>query len=321
MPLVSAKCTSCGATLNVDQSLDAAICPYCGTPYIVEKAINNYNTTYRVDNLKADVVNINSDGSAKARIDAGNAFIQLKEFDNAYTAYFEAAKLTPQDFRTWWGCLRARTRDFTLTTADSRQIQEFQDLANKAFQFMTPDEKQMYSKKYYDFIRPLNIALGESQSAKQQEIDELDRQIGVLRSEHSQIEKNHQALESEFRQKQALFNEANYNYQPRKGARAFGFGFIPLIILIGNIWYGIEEGFNSDFGTIMVVLNGIIVFIVLCIMIAGGIQKGTFEKARDERDNAEKVMQKAGEEENSTYRKLQEVIKKRDQKKREMDKL
>ena len=42
MPFVPAKCTSCGAQLTVDNTKDAAICEYCNTPYIVEKAINNY---------------------------------------------------------------------------------------------------------------------------------------------------------------------------------------------------------------------------------------------------------------------------------------
>ena len=41
MPLVNAKCTNCGGTLTVDASKEAAICDYCGSPYIVEKAIQN----------------------------------------------------------------------------------------------------------------------------------------------------------------------------------------------------------------------------------------------------------------------------------------
>ena len=41
MPLVAAKCTSCGAALTVDNSKEAAICEFCGTPFIVEKAITN----------------------------------------------------------------------------------------------------------------------------------------------------------------------------------------------------------------------------------------------------------------------------------------
>ena len=43
MPLVKAVCTNCNANLEVDSARDAAICPYCGTAYIVEKAINNYH--------------------------------------------------------------------------------------------------------------------------------------------------------------------------------------------------------------------------------------------------------------------------------------
>lgn len=42
MALVPAKCTQCGGDVEVDNQKEAAICPFCGTAYIVEKAINNY---------------------------------------------------------------------------------------------------------------------------------------------------------------------------------------------------------------------------------------------------------------------------------------
>ena len=58
MPLVNAKCTNCGANLEVDNAKDAAICPYCGSAYIVENAINNYNITNNTtNNISAYVVN------------------------------------------------------------------------------------------------------------------------------------------------------------------------------------------------------------------------------------------------------------------------
>lgn len=38
---VAAICTNCGAALQVNPGLEAALCPFCGTPYIVEKAIHN----------------------------------------------------------------------------------------------------------------------------------------------------------------------------------------------------------------------------------------------------------------------------------------
>lgn len=57
--LVKATCPNCGAPLKVDPSKDAAICEFCNTPFIVDKAINltminsgnktfnvNFNTNY-----------------------------------------------------------------------------------------------------------------------------------------------------------------------------------------------------------------------------------------------------------------------------------
>ena len=68
MPYAHAKCTNCGANLEVDNTKDAAVCPYCNTPYIVEKAIHNYNT---MNNITADVVNIYGGNSADFVIRAG----------------------------------------------------------------------------------------------------------------------------------------------------------------------------------------------------------------------------------------------------------
>ena len=45
MPLVPAKCTNCGSGLDVDSAQAAAICPSCGSAFVVEQAITNYNTT------------------------------------------------------------------------------------------------------------------------------------------------------------------------------------------------------------------------------------------------------------------------------------
>lgn len=78
MPLVNAKCTNCGANLQVDNTKDAAICQYCGSAYIVEKAINNYNT---VNNINANIVNIYGGNSADFVIRAG----VLEKYNGAAT--------------------------------------------------------------------------------------------------------------------------------------------------------------------------------------------------------------------------------------------
>lgn len=52
-----AICTQCGATLEVDSRQEAAVCIYCKTPFIVEKAINNYNVQHMAVN-HVDSINI-----------------------------------------------------------------------------------------------------------------------------------------------------------------------------------------------------------------------------------------------------------------------
>lgn len=52
MPLIPAKCTQCGANIEVDSTHEAGICPHCGTAFITEKAVNNY---YRQTNVTANI--------------------------------------------------------------------------------------------------------------------------------------------------------------------------------------------------------------------------------------------------------------------------
>lgn len=63
MKLVKAKCTSCGAELEVNPEAECLICRYCGSPFIVDKAIKNYNVTISNivnTNVDSDSVSINS---------------------------------------------------------------------------------------------------------------------------------------------------------------------------------------------------------------------------------------------------------------------
>lgn len=73
MPLVPALCTQCGSKLEIDSTQEAAICPFCKTPFVTENAINNYNTTNvtNIGNLHADVVNVSEDNSRENRVLSG----------------------------------------------------------------------------------------------------------------------------------------------------------------------------------------------------------------------------------------------------------
>ncbi len=73
--LVPAKCTSCGATLKVDAVQNAAICPYCNSAYIVEKAINNYNVSMN-GNMNIGNATINISGA-----NTNNLLMRAKNFE------------------------------------------------------------------------------------------------------------------------------------------------------------------------------------------------------------------------------------------------
>jgi len=62
--LVPGTCTNCGASLQVNPDLKTAICPACGTPYIVQQAINNFNIhstgNIRIENAVISVPGANA---------------------------------------------------------------------------------------------------------------------------------------------------------------------------------------------------------------------------------------------------------------------
>ena len=65
--LVPGTCTQCGAKIDVDPQKDAAVCPYCGTPYVVEKAISNYNT-FNIHHTRINNVRVGKQGAVESVI-------------------------------------------------------------------------------------------------------------------------------------------------------------------------------------------------------------------------------------------------------------
>lgn len=87
MPFVQAKCPNCGGFLAVDSSKDAAVCQFCNTPFIVEKAVNNYNVTVSgsvVIDAGSSNINIGNGPSVENLIIRGNDYLKDGNYDKAY---------------------------------------------------------------------------------------------------------------------------------------------------------------------------------------------------------------------------------------------
>lgn len=81
--LVPAKCTNCASPLEVDSEQQAAICPYCGSAYIIDEAINNYNLTLS-GNLTVNGAVINVNGvSTDNLLERAREYAYEGEFDEA----------------------------------------------------------------------------------------------------------------------------------------------------------------------------------------------------------------------------------------------
>ena len=96
MALVAAKCPTCGANLEVDATKEAAVCPFCNTAYITQKAIINYSTTIVNNNtINANTVNIVSGNFKNLMTKAKDSFA-AHDIQDAYNSVAKALELNPK---------------------------------------------------------------------------------------------------------------------------------------------------------------------------------------------------------------------------------
>jgi hypothetical protein len=126
MPFVQATCPNCGGIIEVDDSQEAWICKACGRPFIVEKAITNYNTTIQNTITVGDggTVVVSGSNSLDGRINNAEDYIyKLHDYKKAEELFREIANDAGGDWRSWWGIVKSVThnfeRDFANDSIDS----------------------------------------------------------------------------------------------------------------------------------------------------------------------------------------------------------
>ena len=105
---VPAKCTCCGATLDVDPRQEAAVCRYCNTPFIVEKAINNYNVSVS-GNIHVASATINIQGkNLENLIKRARIFEDKGELRNALNYYEQVLDIDVENQEAFRGSERVK---------------------------------------------------------------------------------------------------------------------------------------------------------------------------------------------------------------------
>lgn len=253
MPLVPAICTQCGARLEVDPNCEAAICKYCNTPFITEKAINNYNTTYvtNIGHLHADVVHINDDSSRDSRVKSGETFLKFNDYTSAEEVFSKLTKECPYDYRGWWGLVRVYSRKFTDFSIGRSELSKMKSMYDKACTVATPQEKSAMDAEYKPYSaqleRRLSERLNDTRQRMQQESYEFEAQKRNLESRINALSEQQKSLKQPSKILTIVLGIlilivaidlfSGYAGAP---AQAILFQFIPIVIVLALFALGIK---------------------------------------------------------------------------------
>lgn len=150
MPLVPAKCTVCGAVLTIDSTKEATVCQSCGNAFVVENAINNYNTYNNiVNNITADTVVVNAESEKEQLYKNGETFRSLGNYEKAAFYYQKMQENYSDDWRGWWGLVLCRTKNFT----DLSMAENVAPLFNSLQRFMPAEQSKELQTQYKGYLK------------------------------------------------------------------------------------------------------------------------------------------------------------------------
>ena len=202
MPLVQAKCEGCGGILTVDSNLKAAICPHCGSAYVVQDSINYYNSVTKIENMHADVVNVSDESTSEGRLKAADAYMKMKKYAEAEAEYRNVTELAPQNYLGWCGLISSFTCEFTRRIKAKKDFSDLEEYANSAKIMAPGGESDSTVQKLGEYlaaqtelnneeIKKLNDTISRMEEEEKQlhakEID-LDGKLSQLVREHGKIQ-------------------------------------------------------------------------------------------------------------------------------------
>lgn len=176
MPLVAAKCTQCGANIEVDDSKEAGICKYCGTAFITEKAIINYNTYITNNNIFAGA-NINIvGGDIDNYLKLANNAIEAENGQEALNYANRALEIKADSCEAW--IAKMKSIEFIGTLGEPR-ISEAVSYGENAIKFAPESDKEKVTDEVYSYYMKRAITLMMLAIAKTQDVAQIKNLIGI----------------------------------------------------------------------------------------------------------------------------------------------
>lgn len=177
MPLVPAKCTNCGASLQIDDAQQAAVCPYCHAAYVVEQAINIF---------------VNDVSSIDARVENANTFLEkIHDYKKAREIYESITNDKSSDYRGWWGLVRVDTREFKKTGDTHDRFKAIQKNAAHALKVAPPEIRASLETEWNAYVEKVKSHV----ELKIQEQEVFQQQLEKERALRSKLENQLAELE------------------------------------------------------------------------------------------------------------------------------
>lgn len=106
---VHAKCTNCGANLEVDPRQRTASCSYCSAEFLVEQAIHNHNINV-AGNMNIEKATISFQGDKKNLLARARTFEESIEWEDALKYYDRVLDIDFEDKEATDGRERCKTK-------------------------------------------------------------------------------------------------------------------------------------------------------------------------------------------------------------------
>ena len=146
MPFVPAKCPQCGANIEVDNTHDAGICKYCGTPFVTEKVIQNYNT-YITNNNNFNGASINIQaGDFQNFLNLANKSLDVREGEEALKYTNKALELDSKSPEAW--IAKMLSMELIATFKDDK-ANETIEYGKNAIVYASDDKKETIENTVY----------------------------------------------------------------------------------------------------------------------------------------------------------------------------
>lgn len=177
MGLVAAKCTQCGANIEVDDSKEAGICKYCGTAFITEKAITNYNT-YVTNNNNFAGANINIlGGDIKNLLEIANNSLNGGNGKEAFEYANKALEIKADSSEAW--LIKMKALEYVGTIGDPR-VGEVVTCGKNAIQYASDDKKEETEKEVYKYYLSRALSLLMIATEKINDVEQIKQTFQTL---------------------------------------------------------------------------------------------------------------------------------------------